>query len=107
MLFMNEHDIHNMVSITRNYKPEFFKYALYLDHFKEIINENSDGWAHWSPPLRAAKKLMELLLQTRSAMRGVHNVEFPTHAQFKKALTPIKSFATRKGLPAPTLQEAG
>jgi hypothetical protein len=61
-------------------------------------NRNSDGWAYWPKPARAAKKLMELVEDAERNQRDPwrrDKVEV-TPARLKAALSPIKAFRTRQ-----------
>lgn len=62
----------------------------FLRDFMEQVDNNSDGWAYWQAPAKAAEKLMTLI------QRGLPGNE----ADFKATLSPIKSFYTRKGYTA-------
>jgi hypothetical protein len=85
MNYMNDYDI--MLAQQRANTPVLRKAVQFLAAFKEQVNDHSDGWAYWKCPVNAANKLMELI-------QG--KVE-PTEANFKKAMSPIKSFMTRRG----------
>jgi len=87
MLFMNEYEIDEAVSYWQNH-PLLGPASKLLAALRDIVNQNSDGWAYWSPPVRAAKMLQELL---QAARRG----EQVTETEFKKALPPIKRFYSR------------
>lgn len=87
---MNEMDIAAAVHRHRGH-PVLARATKLLEQFKDIVNENSDGWPYWSPAPRAAKKLMELIQKPDTA----------TEVAFKKALTPIKTFCTRHKLQPP------
>ena len=65
----------------------------FLADFRDLIDQNSDGWCYWRPPVQAADKLMTL----------IEHPETATAAALKKALTPIKSFCTRHKLKLPEL----
>jgi hypothetical protein len=72
--------------------------TLYLQTFKNEVNEHSDGWPYWSAPAKAADKLMNLIHSNlRAGMGAYPNVEAPTLADVKKAIAPIKAFYTRRG----------
>jgi|ERR1035437_3681992 hypothetical protein len=86
MLFMNDSDIFYATSRYANH-PVLGPAARFLDAFKDEVNQHSDGWAYWAPPLHAAKRLMEIIQGTRPA----------TRAELVKAMAPIKSFMTRRG----------
>jgi hypothetical protein len=66
-----------------------------LANLRDAANDNSDGWAYWPKPARAAAKLMELIEPD-----GLRPWETPdvTAAQLRKALAPIKAFRTRTGI---------
>lgn len=86
---MNDYDIDDALDRCAD-DPVLFAAAQTLADLRDAANANSDGWAHWPAPARAARKLMELL-QT-SGPRPV------TLAQLRAAQAPIKAFATRSGL---------
>jgi hypothetical protein len=89
MLFMNDWDIQRAVDQGRGLRGEA---ARILYAHRNVINANSDGWAYWQPPVRAAKKLMELIQSPAE----------PTERGLKAALVPIKSFYSRHpDLPRP------
>ena len=91
MLFMNEMDI-NAAIFGRSNDPVLRKAVQFLVAFKDQVNEHSDGWAHWGPPVKAAAKLMTLI-QTPP-------VTGATEKDLKLALAPIKAFYTRRGYAA-------
>lgn len=92
MLFMNESEIDSAV---RRYQPESVsgRAAGILADLRDQANANSDGWHSWPAPARAAKKLMEFL-------QGPEDAVTRSEKNLRKALVPIKSFMTRKGLNA-------
>lgn len=85
MLYMNDYDIFQ--AQQRANTPVLRKAVQFLAAFKEQVDANSDGWAYWHAPVAAAKKLMELIQGKVPA----------TEANFKAAMTPIKSFYTKRG----------
>lgn len=90
MLYMNDGDILAAYQRhTRNGRHTSAKAAMKLDYFRDHIDQVSDGWAYWRPAVKSAKRLIELVQrEDRDA----------TETELKRALTPIKSFCTRKGL---------
>lgn len=73
----------------------------YLYDLMEETNEHSDGWHSWPAPAKAAEKLMVLIhAQLRSGMGAYPQAPKPTMADVRKALTPILSFYTKRGLAA-------
>jgi len=95
MYFMNEIEVESV-------------YNKYCDHdilgpavttlanLMEWANDNSDGWAYWPKPARAAKNLMMLverqIINDRQGVTGsgIHA------AEVRRALAPIKAFRTRQ-----------
>jgi hypothetical protein len=59
-------------------------------------NRNSDGWAYWPKPVRAAAKLMDLIEGADPRCRYDYRRDDATVEQFIAALKPIKSFRTRQ-----------
>lgn len=90
MRFMNEFDIESAHNRYRNH-PVLGKATRFLLEFMNEVNAHSDGWPYWAVPVRAARQLMELIED---------NPERATEAAYRKALTPIKSFYTRRGYQA-------
>lgn len=65
----------------------------------EWTNRNSDGWAYWTKPRRAALRLMDLLdEQDEKHYGGGSPPEDVSSADLRKAYTPIRSFLTRHGV---------
>jgi hypothetical protein len=88
MMFMNTFDIDAAQRLAVSALQ--IKAANFLAAFRDQVNENSDGWAHWKAPVAAAEKLMFL----------VQNPGTNTESSFKAAMTPIKAFYTRRGFAA-------
>lgn len=92
MKYMNDFDISD-AKRRHAMLPVLSKAVSFLEAFKEEVNAHSDGWAYWKAPVKAADKLMTMIevdLET-----GCHIDA--TEAKFRAALTPIKSFYTRRG----------
>ena len=89
MLFMNDFDIMRAQQ-QYAYHPVLGKAVDFLSQFKDQVDQNSDGWAYWRPPVQAASKLMDMIQGKTEA----------TEANFKKGLTPIKTFYTKRGYAA-------
>ena len=86
-MFMNEYEID--MSVERHAdNPVLGKASLFLREFKDVINGCSDGWCYWKQPVNAAKQLMTLIQHPETA----------TEQSLKRALSPIKSFATRRNI---------
>lgn len=69
-----------------------------LDNLVQWTNCNSDGWAYWPKPCRAAAKLMEMI-ERDGTSRYKYEPTRPdvTVEEYKAALRPIKAFRTRFG----------
>src|SRR5688572_26137550 len=58
-------------------------------------NANSDGWAYWPKPTRAAEKLQRLIQGDRESRYDRERAD-ATPEKLAAALRPIKSFRTRQ-----------
>lgn len=93
MLFMNEWDVARASDL-------FAKHAVIgpatitLQNLVTWTNRNSDGWAYWPKPCRAAAKLQELIQNAEREWRDVREIT-ATADDLKRALSPIKAFRTR------------
>jgi hypothetical protein len=83
---MNESEVVDAVRRHRD-SPIKLRAVLTLTRLMNLVNDNSDGWAHWAPPVRAARRLMEFIQKTPAAQA--------TEAELKKAYAPVKAFLTR------------
>ena len=89
---MNEYDVQDAINRLQS-APNLHRGAQVLRRLVDWTNSNSDGWAYWPKPVRAAKSLQELLQAAdRFDPRDV------TEADLNKALRPIKAFLTRHGV---------
>jgi len=88
-LFMNECEIDVAVFRYGNH-PVLAKAARLLAAYRDEVNRKSDGWPYWGH--KCASKLMDLI-QSGDA----------TEADVRRAIGPIKSFCSRKGLTFPAV----
>lgn len=58
----------------------------------QAVNNQSDGWAYWAAPGKAAHKLMELLKTAGNLSHGTRGTI--TADQLKKAVSPIRRMVT-------------
>jgi hypothetical protein len=101
MRFMNEYEIHEA---EQRYwaHPVLGPATRTLSNLAAWSNANSDGWAHWPKPTRAAEKLMALIegddhpWGAQGAWRDPERSD-ATGAAYRAALRPIKAFRTRHG----------
>jgi hypothetical protein len=106
-MFMNRDDIEQAVEVLSRRKPEIAPYARFLDGWREVVDDNSDGWGTWRAGTACARRLSGLLTTSMDVVRG-HKPEedMPSKAMFNSSLAPIRGFATKKGLPVPELAAA-
>jgi hypothetical protein len=87
-------------------------HALVLARWVNIVNQNSDGWPYWRAGAKAGEKLSDLLARAvghhsrpdrDSLPRGASwwDPYVPTDAEWRATLTPMKTLATKRGLPSP------
>jgi len=98
MMFMNQYEIDDAVDRFAGH-PILGPATLTLSNLADAANANSDGWAYWPKPARAAARLQTLIYGARLAdIRQDHVHREPTAADYRKALVPIKAFRTRSGI---------
>lgn len=96
MLFMNEYEIDDALARYRGH-PVLGPATQTLANLRDAANANSDGWAYWPKPCRAAKKLQELIQGERLSRFDDERAD-ATPALLRAAYTPIKTFRSRQGL---------
>lgn len=89
MLFMNHYEIEDAVGRYAD-DPVLGPASITLANLMDWTNRNSDGWAYWPKPCRAAKALQALFPERWDDER-------PTIEQYRAALRPVKAFRTRQG----------
>lgn len=99
MHFMNDYDIETaQYRFSQGGTPNREKVADIVAKLAEWTDDNSDGWAHWSKPSRAAAKAMDLI----DPRTYDEIVEFEQNdcsdAEVTRAFAPIKAFLTRQGV---------
>lgn len=101
MKFMNDYDLETARSrFTRATKPNRLALVMVVDNLREWTDANSDGWAYWPKPCRAAEKAMALIESTtHEANQEQERVDI-TDAEMLAAVRPIKAFLTRQKVPA-------
>lgn len=100
-VWMNEYDIDDAIR-TLGDDPVLGKAVRFLAEFRDEVNSHSDGWAYWRAPAAAAGQLMALIQAGMDIKRGRGGIEPQqiTDKSIAKAMGPIKSFMTRRGLAA-------
>lgn len=109
MRFFNEFDIE---SARRRFDngdyPNLAAAVETIDNVRRWTDCNSDGWAYWSPPVRACGRLIELVENAGYCRGGSGPSVDCSPAELAAAVRPVKSFRTkvsngtnpRWGLPA-------
>jgi hypothetical protein len=92
--YMNDYDIARASELLRD--DEVLAPAVRtLRSLQVWTNDNSDGWAYWVKPSRAAAQLQGLVADALTAYyRGDKHTA--TAADVKRALAPVKAFRTRQ-----------
>lgn len=100
MRFMNEFDLAEAFTrFNPEQTPNRAALAEAVYQLATWANANSDGWAYWPAPARAAAKAMEQIDPTTWADIQRMESEDCTDTEFKAAAAPIKRFLTRQGVP--------
>ncbi len=96
MRYMNEWDIDRAEARYAGH-PILEPAVRTLRSLVDWTNRNSDGWAYWPKPCRAAAKLMEMI-ERDGTNRYFDDSERAdvTVAEYRAALRPIKAFRTRQ-----------
>jgi hypothetical protein len=100
---MNRWDIDNCAQAWKLH-PILGPATRTMVNLRDAADANSDGWAYWPKPARAARQLMELIERDGTweySWRNARHNDRPdvTREAYKRALVPIKAFRTRTGLP--------
>lgn len=93
MLYMNSHEIADAAHRYIGH-PVLEPATKTLIALAAWTNRNSDGWAYWPKPCRAARALQELIGTTRTYLDDPERASV-TLDDLKRAYRPIRSFATR------------
>lgn len=79
------------------HRPNVQAAVLTLARLMEWTNDNSDGWAYWSRPLIASKKLQGAVHDfVFHPFGSIDTSRDLTSAELKTFYTPIKAFLTRQ-----------
>lgn len=97
MRYVNDYDI---AMARRRFgqgtTPNRLALAMVVDHLREWADRNSDGWAYWPKPCRAAAKAIAHIDSTTSEGNRAQEREDITDADMLAAVKPIKAFLTRQ-----------
>ena len=96
MRYMNDYDLTRAEQAWGDH-PILGPAVTTLGNLMEWANANSDGWAYWPKPCRAAAKLMEMIERDGTSRYAFdYEREDVTVAEYRAALRPIKAFRTRQ-----------
>ena len=99
MKYMNEFDIHMAQRrFTRGYTPNRAALVFTVTELRDWTDLNSDGWAYWLPPSRAAQRAISHIESTTNEENDRRAREDISLEEFKAAIRPIKSFLTRQNV---------
>lgn len=93
---MNYHDVGDAIARYARH-PVLGPATFTLHALVKAVDENSDGWAYWRQPARAAQRLMELIGTARDYLDDRDRAD-ATLDRLKRAYTPLRAFKTRSGL---------
>ena len=100
MYFMNEYEVQEHAQ-RYGHEPVMGAATRTLSNLMHWTNSNSDGWAYWPKPCRAAAKLMRMIddhaTWERTEYRHPREGAEATAEAYRKAVAPIKAFRTRQG----------
>jgi len=96
MMFMNTWEIDMAQDRFRDH-PLLGPATQTLANLRDAANANSDGWAYWPKPCRAAAKLQALIQGDRLSHFDDVRADVTADA-LRKAYAPIKAFRTRSGI---------
>lgn len=92
-MFLNQHEIEHIA--TRVHEDLNVRKGVRLIlRLMQATNEQSDGWAHWSPPSKSIQKLVQLLQTAGNLMYGTRGKI--SDADLRKAVAPIKAMVTQQ-----------
>ena len=98
MRFMNSHDIdYARRRFDPATTPNRAALVLVVDNLRRWADDNSDGWAYWPKPCRAAATAMGHIASTTNADNDFREANDITTAQLRAAVSPIKAMLTRTG----------
>jgi len=70
-MWLNDSDIDYIVT-TIPQDHQYYKYAKFLNAFKDLINSISDGWPYWSYGTRCSEDLQKLVWTFQWPVNQLH-----------------------------------
>jgi hypothetical protein len=97
MSYMNDYDLQQALRrFSQSDTPNRLTLTLTVAQLRDWTNRNSDGWAYWDKPRRAAARAIDLIESKANPEHSRMEYEDITAAELKAALRPIKMFLTRQ-----------
>jgi hypothetical protein len=96
MYFLNSFEVDSRARQFRD-DPIMGPATQTLRNLMEWTNTHSDGWAYWPKPVRAAKRLMELIEIAAKLERESPHGHGIIWDSVRAAYVPIRTFKTRHG----------
>jgi hypothetical protein len=100
MRYMNDYDFARAYR-THADQPNRLRVLRTVDNLRDWADRNSDGWAYWPKPCRAAARAIELVVG--DGTYAADQRPDATDAEVAAALRPIKAFLTRQGVDHATI----
>ena len=101
MRYMNDYDLDfARKRFGRGSTPNRLALVMVVDQLREWTDENSDGWAHWVKPRRAAERAMEHIDSSTNAENDVQEREDITELEMRRAAQTIRTFLARERVEA-------
>ena len=98
MIWMNECEIEDAAHRYRHH-PILGPATRTLMGLVSVVNRNSDGWAYWRKPIRAAARLMEMIERDGTARYRFDDERADVSVEeLRRAYVPLKTFRTTTGL---------
>jgi hypothetical protein len=95
-MYMNEYDLDFAVERFSNCALRRYRVALVVQRLADWTDRNSDGWAYWPKPARAARRAMEQIQSTTHAENVRQEEGDLTEEGMTAVLRPIRAFMTRQ-----------
>lgn len=104
MRYMNEYDLDEARRrYDRDEVPNRARLTVAVSNLRDWTDQNSDGWAYWAKPVRAASRAMALIESTTFEENRRRSEQDASDAETVAALRPIKAFLTRQNVSHATI----
>lgn len=101
MRYMNDYDLESARRrFTQSSTPNRLGLVLVVSNLAEWADQNSDGWAYWPKPVRAAARAIEHIDSRTYRENQEQEANDISDAEMVAAVRPIKAFLTRQKVSA-------